>query len=345
MRNYLMFLNNFLEGIFQRIYRNTSIDLEFISLYRIFSGIIILLNFPPHFKWIGNLPKNLFIPYPFSVAKFFNGFPSTGFFTVFEILFYVGLFLIILGVRTRFFCFIIFIILIIQQSLGYSLGKIDHHIFQPIYFLILGFSNCGVKYAFFPDKYFKFGKFAPSLLALLIVFGFFTAGFPKAMHWIDFDTSTSGFLAWHFKDYFTLGRNQFLAPFIPLIPFSYYEIIDYITVLFELSGFLFLIYNRKFWHSYLLFACFFHLSVTLLLNIDFSFNSLVFGLWLLAPLLKTCKYYFLIIIMITPFYEGLEKAVIIWCVVIFIILFQKFRFSNRNNRNLISYSSRRNKFL
>ena len=35
-----------------------------------------------------------------------------------------------------------------------------------------------------------------ALMALLVAFGFFSAGLPKALKWIDFDLSTSGVRSW-----------------------------------------------------------------------------------------------------------------------------------------------------
>src|SRR5690606_36142347 len=112
---------------------------------------------------------------------------------------------------------------------------------------------------------------------------FFTAGYPKSLVWIDFDTSTSGVFSWFYPSYFTLGYDKLLADYFFFVPLWIAEIMDYTAVLFELSGILFLIYSRKSWRFYLILATIFHLVNTLFLNIPFTLHVVVYGIWLLSP--------------------------------------------------------------
>lgn len=84
-----------------------------------------------------------------------------------------------------------------------------------------------------------------SMLGILIAFGFLTAGYGKALNWIDFDLSTSGVLSWLYNSYFTLGRDELLAPYAIQIESRWlWEITDLSGVLFEL-GFLVALFWRR----------------------------------------------------------------------------------------------------
>jgi hypothetical protein len=139
----------------------------------------------------------------------------------------------------------------------------------------LAFSDWGHLLSIIPDKQLKnsFNTRSLSLLSVLICFGFFSAGFDKALHWINYDFSTSGSIAWYYKQ----QRSHLLGPFFPvLVPFWGFKIVDYIVVAFELSPLIFLLSGPKAWRLWLVGACVFHFCNTVFLNINFSSFALAY---------------------------------------------------------------------
>jgi hypothetical protein len=187
-------------------------------------------------------------------------------------------------------------------------------------FLLLAFTNSGVKYALIPDKKTVFHNVSIAVFALCLVFAFFTAGYEKAFVWLDFDLSTSGINYWFYGGYFTQFRTRFLADYFLQVPSLVKEFMDYTAVFFELSGIFFLLYNKKTWLLYLLLAAFFHLSNTLILNISFLSHFTVYGIWLLSPVLIRNKWYFFILI-IPLFFSGLILPVILWSSLLIVVFF------------------------
>ncbi|MEO1402614.1 MAG: hypothetical protein AAFV72_15400 [Cyanobacteria bacterium J06635_1] len=174
------------------------------------------------------------------------------------------------------------VLLLLGNNFQFSLGKIDHTILYLCVLLVMCFQHWG---AFFsvdalqrrprpsrqPDEPANL-----SLLGLFIAFGFFTAGFGKALSWVDFDLSTSGFLSWLYRGYYNFGADQLLAPLaiqinLPIL----WELVDYSAVIFEL-GFCVAILRRRSWYLWLTIACLFHLMNCLLLNIPFNENAIAY---------------------------------------------------------------------
>jgi hypothetical protein len=70
------------------------------------------------------------------------------------------------------------------------------------------FTNWGVGYALIPDKEVakKQQRRVLAILAVILCFGMFTAGFEKARHWIDFDLTKGGFIDWFYSGFFSTDR-------------------------------------------------------------------------------------------------------------------------------------------
>jgi hypothetical protein len=186
--------------------------------------------------------------------------------------------LITIGIRTRACTIVLCLLTFISTSFVYSFGKIDHDILLWVVALCLAFTDWGVPYALVPDRRVNPDVAARALATagVLIAFGMFTSGAVKALHWINFDLSTSGFANWFYRPYFTLDRTFLLAPIVLKIPPELFKIVDYAGVAFELSAFFFLFTGRVGWRVWLLVAVIFHLANLLLLNIDFYFHALVY---------------------------------------------------------------------
>jgi hypothetical protein len=183
------------------------------------------------------------------------------------------------GIKARAATLVYTIGSLIGLSFQYAFGKIDHTILLYAMLFCMSFSGWGTKLALLPDKKVSALSLSRSLglLSIFICFGMFTAGFEKALSWIDFNNTESGFAAWFYGPYYNLERKELLAPVVFNIPFSYFDFFDYAAVAFELSPFFFLLHSRKAWLTWLLVACCFHLMNTLLLNIPFSFQWVVYA--------------------------------------------------------------------
>jgi hypothetical protein len=186
--------------------------------------------------------------------------------------------LITIGIRTRFCTIVLCLLTIISTNFVYSFGKIDHDTLLWAVALCLAFTDWGVSYALVPDPCInpKVGARALATAGVLISFAMFSAGFEKALHWINFDLSTSGFLSWFYPLYYTLGRTFLLAPVVVKLPPQLFKIADFTAVAFELSAFFFLLSGRIAWRVWLLIAAIFHITNALLLNIPFYIHVLVY---------------------------------------------------------------------
>ncbi|WP_298524106.1 hypothetical protein [uncultured Christiangramia sp.] len=180
----------------------------------------------------------------------------------------------------------------------------------------MSFTNCGTQLAWRKDKPISGNceKCALGILSLAIVFGMFTAGFQKFYNWIDFDLSTNGFLRWFYDSYYNMERKELFSKYVLETPSFLLEGIDYLAVLFEISGISFLLAGRKQWRAYLLIASIFHLMNVLILNIDFMAHIPVYSIFLLSPILylfyentisniKYAKFIFLTLIILKFLYN------------------------------------------
>lgn len=286
MIRFLNALDNRLGSAFERIKSATRVNSEQLALYRIVFGLLLLAYFSPSWSWLGDTPPAFFDPYLFSFAYLTDNHLPDVVYRMADIATVLLLLMIILGIRAKLAFFGMFLLSSILLPYYYSFGKIDHHTTLLLFaYLTFGFTNSGAEFALVKDR-----KVPPAqqdgalaILALCICFGFFSAGLPKLMKWVDFDLNSSGFLFWFYPAYFLEKSQMFLASFVHQIPVWALEVMDYIAVLFEISGFFFLLKGRKAWLFYLTIACIFHLANLLLLNIDFTMNLLTYGFFLLTP--------------------------------------------------------------
>ena len=307
-------LNNNLRSFYQRLNRISRVyNLEY---FRIILGILFLIN-GIDLSFLGELPNSLYRPHVLNFTNIFNAWPSTTFFNVlfcFRILLATA---IVLGIKTRLSFIWIGVVMLVESGFTYSFGKIDHGILMNILPFVMAFTNSGCDKAVLPDKQLKSPDLSISILAIFITFGFFTAGLEKAYHWVDFNTSTSGFLSWFYPSYYSIGRDKLLAPFVLHFPWWFTEILDYTAVLFELSGLVFLLLSRRAWIVFLFIASVFHLFNTLFLNIPFGLHILIFGVWLVTPFLAKFRF-FILLIPLLFFFGNLYFSLIGWLFISFL---------------------------
>lgn len=278
MKKSLIFVERTLGICWQRIEDTCSNDACSLGLFRIFWGAYILLFYAPYSAWVGQVPQSFYKPPVLSPAFLLAGFPPYWLMLTMDLVRIWLVVLITIGVKTRVCTIVLCLLTFISFNFVYSFGMIVHDILVWVVALCLAFTNWGVPYALIPDRRInpKVAARASATAGVLIAFGMFTAGFDKALHWINFDLSTSGFLCWFYRPYYTLGRTFLLAPVVPKIPPQLFKIADYTAVAFELSAFFFLLAGRVRWRLWLLVAAVFHLTNALLLNIPFYFHVLVY---------------------------------------------------------------------
>ena len=278
MTKSLIFIERNLTILWQRVEDTCSNDACSLGIFRIFWGIYLLLFIAPYTAFVGQVPQAFYNPPVLSLASLFPGFPPYWLMLAGDLLRIWLLVLITLGIKTRY-CTIIFCLLtFFSESFLYSFGKINHGTLVWAVALCLAFSDWGVPYALVPDRRVnpRTATRALATAGVLIAFGMFTAGFEKALRWINFDLSTGGFLGWFYGGYFILDRKLLLAPLVFRVPPQSLKVLDYAAVAFELYPFFFLLAGRTAWRAWLLVAICFHLANALLLNISFYNLVLVY---------------------------------------------------------------------
>jgi hypothetical protein len=278
MTKSLSFVERILTLCWQRLEDTCSNDARSLGLFRIFWGTYILLFMAPYSAFVGQAPQSFYYPPVLSLAFLFAGFPPYWLMLAGDLVRIWLVVLITIGVKTRVCTIVLCLLTFISTNFVYSFGTIFHDTLVWAVALCLAFTDWGVPYALVPDRRIN-PKVAARALAtsgVLIAFAMFTAGYQKALHWINFDLSKGGFLNWFYGGYYTLDRKLLLAPFVVKVPPQLFKILDYAAVAFELSPFFFLLAGRASWRAWLLIATCFHLANALLLNIPFYSHVLVY---------------------------------------------------------------------
>lgn len=260
-----------------KVSKSTNSTVKSVCVYRIIAGLSLLSINYQSFSWIGYSPQAFFKPPVLSIANFFQGFPPVEFFIFTELLLLLLVVFITVGIKARISLLLYIIISLLVLSFKFSFGKIDHGILLYAMLFCMSFSGWGSQLALVPDKITSIDSTAKSLslLSVLICFAFFSAGFQKAFHWINFNVNTSGTAKWFYDGYYVQERQYLLAPFFKHLPFLGFKMMDFLAVPFELSPLFFLLASKKAWRIWLLIASTFHFSNALVLNIDFVFIAFV----------------------------------------------------------------------
>jgi hypothetical protein len=278
MTRSLNFVEESLRIFWQRLEDSCSNDARSLGLFRTFWGMYVLLFLAPYSAFVGQVPQAFYNPPVLSLAFLVAGFPPYWLMLAADLVRIWLVVLITIGVGTRFCTIMLCLLTFVCNNFAYSFGKINHDILLWAVTLCLAFTDWGVPYALVPDRRVnpKTAARALATAGMLIAFGMFTAGFGKALRWINFDFSASGFLSWFYPGYFTLDRKLLLAPLVFRVPPQLFKILDYAAVTFELTPFLFLLAGRAAWRVWLLIATCFHLANALVLNIPFHHHVLVY---------------------------------------------------------------------
>ena len=266
------FVDRLCSEFWRRVQQSVTIPAESLGVFRWVFGLYSLAFEATHYTFIDLAPRAFFDPPLFSLARLFSGFPPAPFFRVLDIAALIALAAVTIGFRTRAAGIGLLLLKLVGAHFHYSFGKIDHDI---LFLAILGcmtLSDWG--------RYYSVDARARSrasgshergvmLFAVLLAFGMFSAGLPKALTWIDFDLDTSGVLSWYYPNRFSLARELLLAPELGSAPAWLTEAADYAAPLLEVGAFAALLIARRTWLSWLLAATVFHVLNVLVLNINF----------------------------------------------------------------------------
>ncbi|WP_345331081.1 HTTM domain-containing protein [Mucilaginibacter defluvii] len=279
MKSTTSWINSLNERFWHTIVNSTATGVESVAVFRVIMGIYLLFVTTPTYTWIADLPKALYTPPIISFVNLLaDDFPGRAFLVTVDFLMVASIVGIVLGIYSRFATLAFVVLKICVLSFQYSFGKIDHDIMLPATLACMAFSGWGQTLALVPDKKTKWDSPSKSLsvIAVLIGFGYFSAGIEKAIHWLNFDLNSNGTARWFYLGLYNLQRQPILAPALKNAPFWFFKIMDVVGVIFELTPIIAVLISRKAWRIWLFFAAAFHLVNYLLFNINFIGNGLVY---------------------------------------------------------------------
>jgi hypothetical protein len=250
-----------------------------LGLYRIIYAVATLLTVPD-IQWVGDYP-NAVIDAPPGPFQLVSAFPSPTVLVALEVLRSFALVMLAFGICTRWVSIAVAVLLLITYGLTYTLGKIDHTILLVLAPLILSFAQWGRCVSI--DALLKKRAPAPQLqwplrfLALVVGLSFFAAAFLKlATGWLS--PSTQAALGHLLARYYSNASMPWSVQWVVTTNHLRlaWEAIDWLTVAMEFA----ILLAMPWWRAFriaLAVAVLFHLGVLVAMDIDFSFNVVVYG--------------------------------------------------------------------
>ena len=264
-----------------------------LALFRICFALHGLLIHLPAFEWVSSLPQAFFRPLTFSVGAFFVDLPPAFVLLAFSTTLVAAYTALLFGYYTRIASLTAAISMVAGLTFCYSLGKANHNlVFHLLTLILLAFSPWGRALSLDAQRYrpteterFDWSNAWPvALLALLIGFGYLSAGIPKAMSWLDGDLTTQGARRWLLTGFATIGRDKFLVEqAVRIDSVLLWEFIDWAAVLFECGVFVCAVLGLRFFRWSLVLALAFHAINLFVLNIDFTGLVIVYSIFLVPP--------------------------------------------------------------
>ena len=225
----------------------------------------------PNYVWITRASPSFFYP-PIGIPWFFPGFPPSLVFYAVSALVLAGYIALLLGWRTRQVGIALTALLLFGHGFKYSFAKIDHDIVHVMVPLAMSWSGWGRRFSIdaLRGSAREASRWGGLIMAGLLAFGFFTAGWPKLRGWVDFDLSTQGARSWVLRGYYLNGRQDWLSPTFARMENPWiWEMMDLGAVVFEL-GFMIAILAPRAFRFWVAIAVGFHFWNNLMLNIPFT---------------------------------------------------------------------------
>ncbi len=273
-------------GLNRWIFESFTITPEGLGLLRILTALMLLFFLIPgggtvHYHFLATLPADFYAPPP-GPMMLFDTFPGLAIFQVLQTVAVLSALMILVGYHTKWVSLITGLSVLILQGFIFSVGKIDHEILVAVVPVILAYSNWGAAFSidsFRKGKDQKNERWPLTLLALLIGFMMFTAGFPKILGgWLDISTQAAQS---HLLNQFYVRERQDLLAELAVQwnnPF-FWELLDWGTVLFEV-GFLISIFRAAWFRFFVGIAVLFHFSTMISMNIAFLPNFIAYAVFL-----------------------------------------------------------------
>lgn len=247
-------------------------------IYAAFS-LVMLSGY--RFDWLAGLPTGFFAPPP-GVARLFGDFPSEPTLWALSLLMILLNVLLLVGWRTSWVGAAFSCVVITLFSLVFSLGNIYHLILWAATPFVMSFSGWGNALSLDARRAGREGpvhSWAVTLMAFLVGFSFFTAGFAKLYGgWLIPESAV-----WqHFMNVFYgvgAGRDQLLAPLFAGFDLPWFwDLGDWYVVWWQLL-FVFAALHPTTMRLFCLSGVVFHVMVLLILNISFAIHVIVFLLF------------------------------------------------------------------
>lgn len=268
------------------IFESFDVNEQGLALSRIFSALFILFFLVPgsgisHFAYLSEVPPDFFDPPP-GPMLLLDQFPPLVVFQTVHTLIVIAAIAMLFGYYTKWASIITGVSILLLQGFIFSLGKVNHEILIAVVPVIMGFSNWGAAYSVdamrgLADS--KTESWPLTLLALIIGFMMFTAGFPKILGgWLD--PSTQAVQGHLLNQFYVRERDAFLAGYFAVFDnVVFWELLDWATIIFEV-GFLVAVLKAKWFKLFVCLAVVFHFSTMMMLNIAFLPNFLAYALFL-----------------------------------------------------------------
>lgn len=250
-----------------------------LGLFRIiYAGFSLVMLFGYRFDWLSDLPSGFFAPRP-GIGQLFSDFPSAPVMQALSGLMIVLNVLLLVGWRTRWVSIAFSAVLIVLFALLFSLGNIYHLILWASTPLVMSFSGWGNSLSLDARRAGREGPvngWALTLMAFVVGFSFFTAGYAKLSGgWLISESAV-----WqHFMNvYYGVGegRDKLLAPFFAGFQLPWFwDLSDWYVVWWQLL-FVFAALHPTTMRLFCWMGIVFHVMVLLILNISFSIHVIVF---------------------------------------------------------------------
>ncbi len=276
-------------SLFDRWVRSYAVPTEALGLFRIlFAGHVLVLGMPA-FGWVARFPPAFYNPPEYSLGAFFDSLPSPLFLELLTAVEVVASVALLFGYRTRLASLVLAVTVAVGLTFVLSFGKINHGpVLYVAILLIMAFSRWGDAFSIDALRGGAPGRdrgllrwsnaWPVALMALVIGFGYFSGGLPKALVWLDFDLTTHGTRSWLIGR-FQRGYTGLAGPWL----FSndnalVWEMMDVTAVAFEV-GFLFAILHLRLLRVFFVLAVVFHAANVFMLGIDFTRLAFLYTLF------------------------------------------------------------------
>ena len=256
-----------------------SIGEESVSAFRVFYAFFMLSFGPTTYVKVASYAPELYNPKR-SLAIWFD-LPNLAFFQFLDWLILILLVLLLFGVLSKWTSLLLGLALIVGNSFLYSFDKINHgNLLITFIPLIMAFSNWDAHFSLTKNQGVRRAvDFWPvSLMAFIIGFGMFTAGFIKLISgWLNPNYQAIKFHV--FKSYLNLREGVLTEWVVNINSLVFWELLDYVIIIFEL-GFLIAAFSRRWFEGWVFMAILFHFGVLLVLDISFFKNVVAYSLFL-----------------------------------------------------------------